>query len=379
MHARTGKPLVAAYCTHDQSSACPAIRLARPLHHADWTVRWGAPNRWTVDVNAARGADLAIVQRNLPSFDTHAALREVTSLGIPIVYDLDDAFLDLSADHSGHSQYEAQFPYIRWMLRQADLITVSTAPLARALRRHSTRPIAVLPNMVDWNLFDTKPRQRGQCCNLMVSGTPTHLADWALIGQPLAELLAERPGQLKVTFIGDLPERFKGHPAVQSVGFESSYERYAGLIRGLDAHIALVPLDDSEFNRAKSDIKWLEYSAAGIPGIYSDIEPYRAAISHGKDGWLVQNTPQAWKTAISSLVDDASLCRALIDSARSAVLTRHSIAAGLPAFEQTLGRLVGSMHVRDPRADLLLAPVNLKSNARRMFDRHIAWRFNRET
>ena len=44
------------------------------------------------------------------------------------------------------------------------------------------------------------------------------------------------------------------------------------LIRKLDLLIA--PLIDSEFNRCKSNIKWLEFSALGIPMIGQNISTY---------------------------------------------------------------------------------------------------------
>lgn len=374
--------MVAIYCANSVGSACPVLRLARPFHHAGWSVRSGTSghfDRWHLDVTAARGADLVVVQRNLPDSRNHSALREISRMGVPIVFDLDDSFLQIPFDHPDGADFRQTFPYFRWMLKQADLVTVSTAHLVQALQPFSARPMTVMPNMVDWEWFDSAPRVRADLCNLVVSGTSSHRADWALIEQPLLDLLAERPGRVQLTFFGDLPERFKAHPAVQAVGFEKNYERYAALLRGLDAHIALVPLLDTDFNRAKSNIKWLEYSAAGIPGIYSDVEPYRAAITNGTDGVLVENRPQAWKHAMLRLVDDARLCSGLIDQARNKVLASHSITAGLPAFEQVLRGVIGTRHLTDRGANASLWPTRVKDSAAQQFERHVAWRFRRQT
>ena len=373
-------PTVAIYCANDATSACPQLRLARPFHHAGWSVRWGTSgdfNQRQIDVDAARGADLVVVQRSLPNAHNHASMRRLAALGLPMAYDLDDSFLDIPASHPNHAVLRPVFPYIRWMLKQADLVTVSTAPLARALQRFTPRPVAVLPNLVDWDWFDAAPRPRGPICRLLVSGTPTHRGDWAVLEQPLVELLAERPGQLKLIFFGDLPARFKGHPSVEAVAFEPRYEHYARQLRELDAHIALVPLADSDFNRAKSSIKWLEYSAAGIPGIYSDIEPYKASVTHGENGLLVERSAAAWKQSILGLIDDPHRTQRLIDNAQHAVRLQHSIAAGLANFQGTLLRLLGSAHATDRRADLALAPARLKSNSMKLIDQYVMWRFRR--
>ena len=45
--------------------------------------------------------------------------------------------------------------------------------------------------------------------------------------------------------------------------------------RGIEPDICIAPLQDIEFNRGKSNIKCLEYTAIGAPGVYSDVTPYK--------------------------------------------------------------------------------------------------------
>jgi hypothetical protein len=49
---------------------------------------------------------------------------------------------------------------------------------------------------------------------------------------------------------------------------------YPGGLRKVKADVALSPLIDNAFNRAKTNIKILEYGAVGMPGIYSNLTPY---------------------------------------------------------------------------------------------------------
>jgi len=373
---RTGdkEPTVAIFGADDRTSACPALRLGLPLQRAEWPIRWGTSleeGHLTVDPAAAHGADIVVVQRNFPAAATYTSLRKIAALGLPVIYDLDDAIFHIGPGHRQYAHYKGYFPYVRWMLRQADLITVSTQPLAEAISQHTSRPIALQPNIVDFALFDAQPRVRGSRCNLLVSGTPTHRADWEIIEPVLSDLLATRADELKLTFFGDLPEKFRGHPAVEAIGYEPDYARYAEVIRKLDANFSLVPLLDSQFNNSKSNIKWLEYSAAGIPGIYSNVEPYSASITGGEDGLLVQNTPEAWKRAINSLIDNPQRCADLATHARQAVLSRHSLAAGLNKFESVLRSVVGTRHVGDKQADLRLAPYRIRTATRRIIKEQV--------
>jgi hypothetical protein len=52
---------------------------------------------------------------------------------------------------------------------------------------------------------------------------------------------------------------------------------YPQFIRSIKADIAIAPLEDNEFNKSKSNLKMLEYTTLGLPGIYSNVEPYRYA------------------------------------------------------------------------------------------------------
>jgi glycosyltransferase involved in cell wall biosynthesis len=67
-------------------------------------------------------------------------------------------------------------------------------------------------------------------------------------------------------------------------------------------------LRELEFNRGKNNAKYREYAAAGIAGIYSDAEIYRATVVHRETGLVVsQESEQAWYEAILELAADAGL------------------------------------------------------------------------
>jgi hypothetical protein len=52
---------------------------------------------------------------------------------------------------------------------------------------------------------------------------------------------------------------------------------YPKFLSDIEADVALVPLYECDFNRAKSNIKLLEYGSMAMPAIYQDIEPYKFA------------------------------------------------------------------------------------------------------
>ena len=89
----------------------------------------------------------------------------------------------------------------------------------------------------------------------------------AIMGDPsLCDLFAWVPrGQFELTPGGDI-------------------DAYRSFVAGL--HIGLAPLLPTEFNRCRSDVKFLEYSAGGALTIASDLEPYRHTIRSGQNGLL---------------------------------------------------------------------------------------------
>ena len=56
--------------------------------------------------------------------------------------------------------------------------------------------------------------------------------------------------------------------------------------------VAIAPLEDDAFTRGKSDLKYLDYAALGIPGVFSDVRPYRDTVRHRETGLLAANEPE---------------------------------------------------------------------------------------
>ncbi len=79
------------------------------------------------------------------------------------------------------------------------------------------------------------------------------------------------------------------------------------MMKNLSWDVGIAPLEDTIFNRCKSDIKFLDYSALGVPGIYSRVPSYKETIHHLETGYLVENTPSAWTEALAELLTNNEL------------------------------------------------------------------------
>jgi Glycosyl transferases group 1 len=120
------------------------------------------------------------------------------------------------------------------------------------------------------------------------------------VGQGFASLLSERFG----------PERCMSIPFTSLETYPSSMTLY---------DIALAPAGDNTFFRGKSDLRWLEASAIGIP-LVADPLVY-PEIESDVTG-LHASTPDEVREHLSSLISDAGL-RSRIGNAAKAYVTEH--------------------------------------------------------
>ena len=159
-------------------------------------------------------------------------------------------------------------------------------------------------------------------------GTMTHDEDFALIEPALARLHETFPGRVSFDLIGvtarrELPEWVNRVPL--SISGTLSYPGFVNwLVQQPAWDIGIAPLADTAFNRSKSAIKVMDYSALGLPVVASDVAAYRGGIA---GGLLVANTETAWFDALSRLVRDPALRRRMAEEARAGFAGECTLAA----------------------------------------------------
>lgn len=217
-------------------------------------------------------------------------------------------------------------------LRAAALVTVSTDRLKRIYEKYNPN-IVVSPNAIDFEVWPEPKRIIDGCVRMGLIGSNSHYQDWKFIAPVVKEALDANPN-LKLVFNswfvaqgmkGDaledmrtkpqIPDFFKwtiNHPQVEMFsGVEVwDYPRWLA-DKGID--FMLCPLVANDFNRAKSNLKYLEMGAMKTPVIAQDLEPYNQDIRPGLNG-LLASSPDSWLKAINRLAKDG-LYRASLGSA----------------------------------------------------------------
>jgi glycosyltransferase involved in cell wall biosynthesis len=324
------RPLkISLYSFDLPAQACAQLRLLLPLYHLRGQVEfaWEVKNngeKYMLPQGTGADADLLVFQRGFPSPETAPIIEELLALGRPVLYEADDDLLNLPEGHPLKESADLNLEAIRAFLPRASGVTVSTPALARVFEPLAS-PVTVLPNLILGQAFPDEPRPPRGPVVVVYAGTVTHGPDLDIL-EACVRKTAERHGSRVVfKFYGCEPGFDPGPARVSFQPFDTGYLSYLRRLPRLGGHVALAPLRDLPFNRAKSDIKWLEYSAAGLAGIYADLPPYSGSIDPGRTGLLAGQDPEDWVRALDALVGDGELRLEMARQARAEVLARHSL------------------------------------------------------
>lgn len=273
------------------------------------------------------GYDVIVAQR----WNKHDGLEVWRKARTPfsrLVYELDDDVFSVTPENWNAYRLYGR-PEVRDAVAHAaevaDLITVSTEPLAQVMREFNPA-VAVLGNRVPGWVLDMPRRQRDRP-RVGWMGAASHGIDIGQVADPVRRFLRRFPGwdvQLNATdyrpTIKAPADRMFFRPWVQVNGNPDKF------YDSIDFDIGLCPLWPTTFSRSKSALKAIEYGARGIPVIASDCEAYRPVVEHGVNGFLVRRDHE-WLKYMSELAGDDGL-RAKMGGAARAMASRHVIEDG---------------------------------------------------
>ncbi len=241
-------------------------------------------------------------------------LRTAKKYGCRTIYDTDDNLLLIDQAFSDPQNpwrriFGEARPEIEAMLREADVVKLYGEPAVPSFLPYNRRIAVIRPyQILDSNELPLSPDRRPVTVGFL--GSSFKDDEFAPVVEAIQRILQE--GQeghpVRFEFLGFLPRALAGRPEISHLPWRSSYPEYRETLAGLGWEIGLAPLRDLEFNRGKNNAKYREYAAAGIAGIYSDAEVYRATVAHRQTGLVVPHaSSQGWYEAILELVGDADL------------------------------------------------------------------------
>ncbi len=233
-----------------------------------------------------------------------AAIEHVNASGKVSVYDIDDDYWNVPPTNPLYERWRdpGLLRGLEACVRAAQVVTTPSPVLAESLR--GLNPVVrVLPNMLrgeDWPLPERRESER---VVIGWGGSASHLPDLRMLAGAIEQVLASEPrAEFRTHGLREVPfapgDRLRVLPGVP-------LEDYPSLVASFD--VGLAPLEDTRFNRCKSDLKVLEYAAAGVAVAASKVAPYERAVRPGETGLLVGPSAKDWLKAVRRLVTDGSL------------------------------------------------------------------------
>lgn len=317
-------------------TACYCIRLRSPLSdlHKNGLIELVdiqelRDGKLTINFDAARKLNILIIQRQFPGILPYDKLIKLLGNDRPkIIFEIDDALTIVPKNHIGYMNCCAISSLIEEYIKKVDMVTVSTESLKKYFSGYNEN-IVVLPNSLDMQLWAIARKDRVPCnpVKILFSGTLTHSADLRIIESAIEKIIMEFGDEVQFLFWGNTSPRLQRYSQTQEMyHFLPNYEEYAERLKNAEINFAIIPLEENPFNKAKSAIKWLEYSSCGIPGIYSRIDAYKTVVENGKTGILVNNRLDDWYNAIKKFIIDRPFRQRIACNAQAALLLNHTVA-----------------------------------------------------
>lgn len=277
-----------------------------------------------VTKEAIEAADLVVFQRNVEP-GSFQYIQWAHEMGKRTVYSIDDNFLAIP-EIKGVSDYycdPSRLETFANFLRNARVVQVGSPFFAEYIRNQFNPNVYVIPSSVDFAWLDQIPRPEREDGKIVIGyqGTCKEV-DFAPIVPALLQILEEYGERVRLEFFGFLPATLANHPRVSVVGFDLDYRGFMKRLYQSTWDIGLAPLENLFYNHCKTSIKFLEYAACWIPGIYSASPVYTDSIAHGETGYVVPQTTEGWYSGIKHLIDDPAL-RSKIKEQAGAFVRQH--------------------------------------------------------
>lgn len=260
--------------------------------------------------------------------------------GCKVVYETDDIQDEYHESHPSYAEYnetkEDHDKKFYETMRKADWVTVSTKFL-KDRWKHIHKDITVLPNYIDPTLYPEYSKNNTDIIRIGWAGGISHYGDLEIIKKPLNYVLKKYPntkfiyfGLGRIGYGNEIEKATKGDDYFKEIPrnrrepvWGVNFTDYPHTFTSLQYDIAIAPLLNHDFNKGKSNLKWLEYSWNGVPGIYSP-PVYGDYIEHGKTGFIAK-TQDAWVVYLSELIENAHLRRFIGSTAKKYVKENYDI------------------------------------------------------
>jgi glycosyltransferase involved in cell wall biosynthesis len=309
----------------------PAFNLG-----CDWMALEGKPPNLRMVASLKRGGHVPskldrykiVILQQVAGSEWLREIRRLQNKGVKVVYEVDD-YLHGVRKVKSHRAREAfskkRLAEFELCMRVCDAIIVSTQRLKRLYGKFNPH-VYVCRNFIEERRYRFELPER-KMINIGWAGGEGHLEAVQAWLPAIGAILEEYPETRFVSMglpVADLLDR---HEQAISLPF-ISIENFPAALTNFD--LAIAPAGRGAFYAAKSDLRWLETGALGIPlvadpFVYGDLE-------HDVTG-IVAETAGDVVEGLKLLIEDADKRKKISENVRKHVLEERSIEPGVSQWE----------------------------------------------
>lgn len=262
---------------------------------------------WQIN-QLARKADIVIVHKSITSMGVKPTLEKyLRSIHQHIIFNYDDAV------------HERGIPYLKERIQLADAVWVGNPVLVEYSRQFCS-DVCLIESAVNCNHYLPKESYTLNAPPRLVwSGTPFSLDYLEKLRQPLRIL----KNHTDFVFTIICRKKFSFNDSkIREEWIPFSYLNELEYL--MKADIALMPLNDGPYERAKENYKIKMFMACGLPVVCSPVGINNKFIEDGKRGFFADNH-EMWVGNIMHLINNQSLRLTLGGNGRKFILENYSI------------------------------------------------------
>ncbi|MCO0829394.1 glycosyltransferase [Lactococcus lactis] len=303
----------------------------RSFGHEVWTV-----NASDFQMGYAEYASQIIIYRTPYSEQFKQLIELAHKYNKPIFYDIDDLVYDTGYTDQldyvktlGKQEKEAYDSGVRSygkLMKLCDAFITSTTDLKNELIKLG-KPVYLNRNLASVELISISEqaiaktiKEKKKIKIGYFSGSITHNENFDLIMPDILRILKEFP-QTELHLVGHLtiPDEMKRYKEQLVIHDFLDWVLLPSLVADMDINLA--PLTDTVFNRAKSEIKWLEAALVGVATVASDIGSFSEIITNETTGVLVADG--MWYEQLKDLVDNKTKLEVLGTNAKRKAISTY--------------------------------------------------------
>lgn len=281
-------------------------------------------------------ADVVVLMRVTWTPQAQTVIDSAKRLSVPVVFDIDDIiflpeyvpyYCRVLGDTSEENEKKrsGEFEGFEKTFRLCDYCTASTQYIADIMLKEGKCAFVIHNGLNEKQLHiaSRSHRENGPRAIGYLSGTKTHDKDFLQALPALERIFSEYDDvTLRVAGYLDVSVLPEVVAARTEAACYMSWQRLMGY--GARNYINIAPLDiTNPFCHAKSELKFFEAAAVGVPTVASATDTFSRCIESGDNGMLASNDDE-WYASIKALLDDVRLYAHVGKKAKAYALSHYS-------------------------------------------------------